>query len=141
MAKERNEYSSIFDAASKMSDKKGKIAADRAAGKAVGVEPLTDEELDARFKRCKELHALIQDNLDKAFEEQHLTKKEVHEYFDSPENFTEKQWQLIQAQKDATREKLAELVPKKKKSLAEKKAAAKGQKPKSMQTKSRWLPM
>jgi len=135
MAKDRDGFSNIFEAASKMPDKKD------ATSKGSAAQSLTDEEIRERFERYKELHSVIQGKLDKAFHEHNLTQNDVLEYFDNRAHFNDKQWRLIQEQKEETKEKLTELVKKKKKTLEEKKAAAKGQKPKSMQTKSRWIQM
>ena len=136
MAKEQEKFSNIFEAASS-AGKKPVAAKEVPAG-----PPLTDDEIKERFERYKELHNMIHDKLEKVLEEKNLTKRQVHDYFDKPQNFTARQWQLIEAERDETEKKLKELVPKKAAAKEKRKSGKeKGKKPKRMQTKSRWIQM
>lgn len=137
MPQEKESFSNIFEAA-------GKIEKSKVEKKQEGApeQPLSDEEISARFERCKELHNLIQDKLEKAFVDHNMTQKQVREYFDSPQHFSEKQWRLIQEQKEEIALKLKELVPKVRSSVGSGHGTSSSQKkPKIMQTKSRWMPM
>ena len=137
MPQEKESFSNIFEAAGKI--EKSKVEKKQ---EVVPEQPLSDEEMTVRFDRCKELHNLIQDKLEKAFVDHNMTQKQVREYFDSPQHFSEKQWQLIQEQKDEIALKLKELVPKVRSSVGGPGHTPAGQKkPKIMQTKSRWMPM
>lgn len=138
MPHERESFSNIFDAASKLEKKS--IKKQEAAVE--NLTELTDDELNARFDRCKELHNLMHDRIEKAFSDHRVTLSELRNYFDSPQNFSESQWRLIQEQKDEIKKQLKELVPtaaQKGKKPQEKSQTQK--RPKSMQTKSRWMPM
>jgi hypothetical protein len=146
MAQEKEKYSSIFEAASKL--KKPKSVEDSAAqkkeissGASAPFGPMTDDEIKERYERCKELHNMIKDKLDNAFAQKNLTMKSIKEYFNSPQHFTDNQWRLIQEQKKEVEVELSKLV--KDKAALEKgtKEKSKEARPKVMQTKSRWLPM
>lgn len=145
MPQEKESFSNIFEAAGKFEKSKHeKSKLDKVQeSAAVPAQPLTDEELILRFDRCKELHNIIQDNLEKAFEEHNITQKQVREYFDSPQHFSQQQWQIIQEQKDEVSRKLKELVPKVRSGARASSSSGVNdqKKPKIMQTKSRWMPM
>lgn len=147
MGEEKEKYSSIFDAASKMQAKKTQKKA--IPKKEEEVEPppaikaLTDEELGQAFDRCKKLHELIADTIQSAFAKKNITLHTLHNYFSLPRNFTSEQWRMIQEQKEEVEKQLQSLAthpaPTEEKPLQ--KPAPSKQKPKSMQVKSRWLPM
>lgn len=139
MPHDRESFSNIFDAAAKL-EKKPKKSEDVAVEK---LPVLTDDELQAHFDRCKELHNLMQDRIEKAFSDHHVTMSELRNYFDSPQNFSAAQWQLIQEQKDEIKKQLKELAPQVTPGSVKKShdKSKEQKKPKSMQTRSRWMPM
>lgn len=149
MVEEKKEvYSSIFDAASKMERKKalGKVLSEESfSGYQRGSAPLlTDEEIAQRIEKYQELHNQIADKLEQIFVKSNLSPKQLHDYFNTPQNFTSDQWNLIEQQRQTIEKMLDQLVPKqlKKKAKTDSKAPkSHQQKPKKMQVRSRWMPM
>ncbi|MBS0654620.1 MAG: hypothetical protein JSR46_02485 [Verrucomicrobia bacterium] len=159
--KENKVYSSIFDAVSRIEkDKTVKKETPKEAAQAEkkqvekkqeerkGDRP-TIEELKQAYNHYKELYKLLQQKIDDLLAKKKLTYRMIHNYFNSPRNFSSEQWRLIEKQKEEVERKLRELVPEHPQKRAEskdepqqeKKAPKKEYKPKSMQVKSRWIPM
>jgi hypothetical protein len=159
--KEKKVYSSIFDAVSRIEKDKtvqkespkeeGPKAAVQAE-KRQGDRP-SIEDLKQAFNHCKELYKLLQQKIDDLLAKKNLTYRMIHNYFNSPRNFSSQEWRLIEQQKEEVERKLRELVPQRVQKRAETKGETekeqtvvaheekKEYKPKSMQVKSRWIPM
>lgn len=149
MAEEKEVYKSIFDAASKLERKK---ALDKALTESrddlSAVEEkaivMTDEEMNQRFEQCKQLHNLIADRLEEVFVKNNLTPTRLRDYFETPQNFTERQWRLIEQQKSTVKQMLSRLIPHPIEPASVEKSAeekAKEKRPTKMQVKSRWISM
>jgi hypothetical protein len=147
MTEEKEQFRSIFDAASKLERKKAvhkALAEAEEKREAERKAPMTDEELLERFERCKQLHNVLADRMEKAFEESKLTPRMLKDYFDKPQNFTSEQWQIIQKQREVVDQMLAKLVKREEeseKAAAPAEAKSKEKRPTKMQVKSRWIPM
>ncbi len=137
MAGEKEEYTNVFDAASKLGKKK---ATEASKVPPAVQQKLTDEEMKESFDRCKKLYELIADTIDRALTEKKLSFSALEEYFNTSNNFNDEQWRLIQSEKKKVQQQLKELVAVRERSES-KKAEKKETKPKSMQVKSRWISM
>lgn len=132
----KEEFIGLFDIASQM--KKNKTTA-----KAPGLEkekkaPLSQEEMQALFQRCKKMHDEIQEKIEAACEKAHLSPKQIHEYINNPENFQSDEWAALIKKKRELEAKLRafqgevpEAVPK------EKQKRAKG----GYADKTKWISM
>ena len=144
MTEEKEQFRSIFDAASKLERKKAvqkALAEAEEKREAERSAPMTDEELLERYERCKQLHNVLADRMEKAFEQSKLTPRMLKDYFDKPQNFTAEQWQIIQKQRELVDQMLAKLVKREEESKAPVSEKSKEKKPTKMQVKSRWIPM
>jgi len=149
MTEEKEVYKSIFDAASKMERKKALSKALTEAKEDISVAKekvpvMTDEEIGKRFEQCKQLHNLIADRLEEVFVKNNLTPGKLHDYFETPQNFTERQWRLIEQQKSQVHQLLSRLIPNPIEPITQEKTAedkAREKRPTKMQVKSRWMPM
>lgn len=106
--------------------------------------PLTDEEIAQKIQKYQELHNQIADKLEQMFVKSNLSPKQLHDYFNTPQNFSSDQWRLIENQRQTINRMIDQLIPKQLKKQA--KADVKvekptQQKPKKMQVRSRWMPM
>jgi hypothetical protein len=147
MTEEKEVYSSIFDAASRIEKKKSQkpTAAAPAEKEAEPVKkppPLTDEEIKVQFEECTRLHNLLADRIELMLGVKKLTIRALREYFSTSRNFTANEWSLIQKQKNIIQSMLNKLVPFIQES-GPKPAKGKSQEkaPKKMQVKSRWISM
>lgn len=147
MTEEKEVYSSIFDAASRLERKK---AVEKAMSEATALarpkekQPLlSDEEIAEKFENYKKLHNLIADRLDEVFVRHNLTPRKLRDYFSSARNFTHEQWRLIEKQKTIVEEMLAKLVthPDEGEVVKPSGEKTKEKRPQKMQVKSRWISM
>ncbi len=148
MVEEKKEvFSNIFDAASKMERRKAveKALSAGALARAEGEKgpSLTDEEITQKIQKYQELHNQIADKLDEMFVKSNISPKQLHDYFNSPQNFTADQWRLIEMQRQTIDKMLDQLLPERLKGEKIKPESEKSEKqrPKRMQVKSRWMPM
>lgn len=98
MAKEEN-FSSIFDAAGKMGKKKplpedsaNLETADKAA-------PVSDEDVDNRYIKCKTFHEKIKKSIEDAYEKANVSPRMISQYLETPTNFPEKNGAAFKRQK------------------------------------------
>ena len=134
MEDQKKERSSIFDIAGKVSKKEPPSAE-------VTKKPiLSQKELAERYEKYKQLYEKIADTINSKFGKKNLSVEKMKEYFNTPSNFNDATWRLIQSQRKVIEERLKELLqPKpKEKEHGEKKEE---QKPKTRLPRSRWMPM
>jgi hypothetical protein len=70
-----------------------------------------NEEIRALFKRCQDMHEELSSRLDRAFEQSGITERQYREYFNRPQNFSEKEWARVVEQRKINEEKLKKLSP------------------------------
>lgn len=143
MTEEKEVYSSIFDAASRMEKKKSHKSPEPAKEAAAQEKKplLTDDEIQVQFEECKRLHNILADRIEEMLGRKKLTLRSLREYFNTAQNFTTKEWSLIQRQKELVQEMLTKLVPHEEEKQGSQKGKHEEKAPKKMQVKSRWISM
>jgi len=129
------EFSSLFDLASKKKKKEEQISAP-----AVPQEIKSDEDVKNVFTRYKKIHDEIKETLESAFEKAHVSPKQVEEFFSEPQRFETIEWRAINATKNEVKKKLENLLPKKEEKTAEQEEKVKKTKG-GFISKKRWLSM
>ncbi len=144
MVEEREKFSNIFDAAAQMERRKAveKALTPERPEKEKG-PPLSNEEIEQKILQYQQLHNQIADKVEEMFVRSNLSPKQLHEYFNSPQNFTPDQWRIIEKQRQTIDKMLDQLLPEHIKGEKAKATSEKSEKqrPKKMQVKSRWMPM
>jgi hypothetical protein len=142
MEKQKKESENIFDMAAKLSKKEKEAKKEEAPG--VSKPPvLSQEELAERFAQYKKQYEQVADTINSMLAKKNLSLEKLQEYFNTPSNFNDENWKMIQSQKKIIEAKLQELSKRKE---AEKKEEEKGgkkgeHKPKTIPSRSRWMPM
>ena len=103
----KEESSSLFDLAGKMQKKKEPPKeVERAAVERV---PLSNEDLQATFERCRKMHEEIKNRVESAYDQAKVSPRRIQEYVNDPKHFPEKVWKEIQATKNQYEEQLKKI--------------------------------
>ena len=124
----KRDSDNIFDTASKMysKKKKKKSASSRAVSKKkkdLGFEQRRSdyEDIDAAYRRMETLHADLNKKIEGVYREHNLNADSFQSYLNNPQNFSEKQWAVMEEQRLEEEEKIWEGVgPEKKRRLKRK---------------------
>ena len=143
---------SIFDASSHK-PKKGAKPAPKEPPKPLSKREVTEETKKRLFKdpqikewieRIETLHQEIESKTNQLIEKGGQSPLSIKRYLDDPKNFTQKDWQLIQVQRDTMDKDFGRsidpLFPKQRKEK-ENKTLSKERKGKSLGSRKRWLDM
>jgi len=109
-------------------------------------EKSTPTSFEEIFSRCQKMHEEIADTLDKNLESAKISPSAIRSYVSRPQNFSQKNWKIVEEQKKKNEKMLNELVQKvsRKKAVEapeEKGKPKKGKKKRKVMTKRRWLKM
>ncbi len=101
----------IFEAASRL-EKERRAKKEEVQAPQPFAGPGEDSSLSAIFQRCRQLHKEIAESLEQAFKRGGITSSQVQQYVSRPQNFSERDWQQIEAQKKKNEEMLLALKEK-----------------------------
>lgn len=119
MTQDASKPHNIFEAVSRLEkERREKQGKKEAQGKAS--EPPEGGSLQAIFQRCQQLHKEIADSLDQAFKSVGITQTQVRSYVGRPQNFSDRDWRQIEAQKKKNEEMIQNLKKRLGKSEVEK---------------------
>jgi len=136
---QEEQFSSLFDMASKKQKKKQ----EEARRPEISLEPLSSEDLQAEFERCKEMYQQMKSKIENAYEQAKVSPRQIKDFLDNPTHFSAKEWRQIQKEKDEYAQKLRELLPPTgdQEMKPEENDSSRQKTPKGFVSKKRWLSM
>lgn len=139
---------SIFDPSSHQPKKKAKPATKSATQPPVAEEVklrlFKDPEIKEWVERIETLHQEIENKTNELIEKGGHTPLSIRKYLDDPKNFSPKDWQMIQAQRERMDKDFGIRIDplfKKQRKEKETKVLSKERKGKSLGSRKRWIDM
>lgn len=105
---------------------------------------ITDEELEAELATVRAHRSELEEKIEKIFSELRMTRSELTDYLNNPQNFNEQEWKIVQAERDVLLDNIWRHVGDEyKRAYQEKriKKAEKDRKRKGISSRKNWIPM
>lgn len=101
-------------------------------------------KINEEFEKINKMRDELMVKLDEVYKKGGITYDEIERFLNNPQNFTEKQWKLLQEQREMYQEKLNALVGKKnseKRDKSLKKKTSEERSRKTLGSRKKWIPM
>ena len=106
------DFSNIFEAAQKMKKQPDAQKEQQPIAFPAALEKSEDEDLEEQFARCKGYHQSLKKEIEASYEEQGISPEDIRRYLDTPTNFAERDWKMIEKTRKELEQKLRAMIDK-----------------------------